>query len=127
MILLTVRTVKKKYSFIFSILLLNACSEQNQQNKMTTCTCQQRLDHSFVYSTRFRWLSSKQRYERYRRRECDVCGNRFTTVEIDRQEYDILLEKSEVYEQVISKAKQFDIMKAKAEKIKRLIAKTKEF
>ena len=49
------------------------------------CKCEQRVNHSRVTDSRFRWLKREKVYEKSRRRECLKCGGRFTTVEIDKE------------------------------------------
>ena len=51
------------------------------------CKCEQQLDHSQVTHTRFRWIKRDRRYEKYRRRKCHVCNGSFSTVEINRSEF----------------------------------------
>lgn len=54
-------------------------------NKSKKCTCEQRLDHSKVTDSRFRWLKTEQVYEKFRRRVCLKCGGMFSTAEVDKK------------------------------------------
>ena len=52
------------------------------------CTCDMRLEHSYVLDTRFHYLKRKEHYEKTRNRQCTVCNRRFVTIEIDKYEKD---------------------------------------
>lgn len=55
---------------------------------------------SQIYNSRY------TKYGKWRREECKNCGNKFTSVEIPQEEYELLKKKGRDYERIMSALKE---------------------